>query len=95
VTRHSKVSAIAAAAVLVVGLGAGCAKQAAPNGASADAPKVDLKIVAQIPIDQDGKEVKPEGGGSPATAGGDGNASCPQLAIAMAGPLTGPDTPFG
>jgi branched-chain amino acid transport system substrate-binding protein len=93
VTRHSKASAIAAAAVLVVGLGAGCAKQSAPNGA--DAATSDLKIVEQIPIDQNGKEVKPEAGGSPVTPGGDGTASCPQLAIAMAGPLTGPDTPFG
>lgn len=92
-TRHSKASAIAAAAVLLAGLGAGCAEQSASNGS--EAAKSDLKIVAQIPIDQNGKEIKLDGGGAPATAGGDGNASCPQLAIAMAGPLTGPDTPFG
>ena len=49
---------------------AGCSKQEAPGGeassagastsssATADAAPVDLKIVEQVQIDQDGKEVK-------------------------------------
>jgi branched-chain amino acid transport system substrate-binding protein len=54
-----------------------------------------LNIVAQMPVDQNGAEVKLEGGGTPADPAGDGTANCPPLALAMAGPLTGPDTPFG
>lgn len=92
-TRHSKASAIVAAAILVAGFGAGCSRQSSPD--SADGPKADLNIVAQMPIDQNGREVKLGAGATPVTPGGDGTASCGQVAIAMAGPLTGPDTPFG
>ena len=85
-------SAIAAgAAVLTIGM-AGCAKQSAP---SENAARSDLQIVAQMPVDQNGSEVKLEAGANPANPAGDGKASCPPLAIAMAGPLTGADAPFG
>jgi len=85
-------SAIAAgAAVLSFGI-AGCSKQSAPTENSAQS---DLKIVAQMPVDQNGAEVKLEAGAAPVSPGGDGKASCPPLAIAMAGPLTGADAPFG
>ena len=96
---HTKRSAIAAAAA-VLAL-AGCsqpkpeASNSGPSGPSNSAPAADLNIVAQMPVDQNGAKVTLEGGGTPADPAGDGKASCPPLAIAMAGPLTGPDTPFG
>lgn len=90
-TRQTRRIAVAAA-VLMVTAGAGCARQ---DNSASDAEPNGLKIVAQMPIGQDGKEVKLDAVGTPATAAGDGTASCPQVAIAMAGPLTGPDAPFG
>ena len=85
-TRQTRRIAVAAA-VLMVTAGAGCARQ---DNSASDAEPNGLKIVAQMPIGQDGKEVKLDAVGTPATAAGDGTASCPQVAIAMAGPLTGP-----
>lgn len=85
-------SAIAVtAAVLGIGL-AGCAKQSAPGETAAES---NLKIVAQAPVDQNGAEVKLEAGADPVNPAGDGKARCLPTAIAMAGPLTGADAPFG
>jgi branched-chain amino acid transport system substrate-binding protein len=69
---------------------AGCS-QSAPGGAS----QTDLKIVQQVQIDQNGAEVKPAAGATPADPAGDGKATCPPLSIAMAGALTGPDSALG
>jgi branched-chain amino acid transport system substrate-binding protein len=54
-----------------------------------------LNIVAQMPVDQNGAEVELEGGGTPADPAGDGKASCTPVSLAMAGPLTAPDTEIG
>ena len=86
---------------------AGCSKQEAPGGeassagastsssATADAAPVDLKIVEQVQIDQDGKEVKAATGALPAEPAGDGKATCSPVKIAMAGALNGPDAALG
>lgn len=78
--------------MLVIPAMAGCHKQ---SPADQNASHNDLKIVPQMSIDQDGKEIKQEAGASPANPAGDGKATCPPLTIAMAGPLTGADAPFG
>lgn len=90
-------AAAAAAAVLAV---AGCTQSAptenAANGSAAEnAMQTDLQIVAQMPIDGDGNEVTLATGMVPLDPAGDGAATCPPLTIAMAGPLTGADAPFG
>ncbi|MCB0934356.1 MAG: branched-chain amino acid ABC transporter substrate-binding protein [Mycobacterium sp.] len=79
---------------------AGCS-QPAPSGDSsktsatkADAP-VDLKIVEQVQIDENGSEIKPEAGVVAADPAGDGKATCAPVAIAMAGALNGPDAALG
>ncbi|MGI9125521.1 MAG: branched-chain amino acid ABC transporter substrate-binding protein [Mycobacterium sp.] len=98
-------SAIAAssAALLMFGI-AGCNNQPAPSsepskGGTAStgetAAPVDLKIVEQVQIDQDGKEVKPEAGVAAADPAGDGKATCAPVKIAMAGALNGPDAALG
>lgn len=97
--RHTKRSCLAAAAA-VLAL-AGCSQPApeasnsATSGPASSAPAADLNIVALMPVDQNGAKVTLEGGGTPADPAGDGKASCSPLSLAMAGPLTGPDTPFG
>jgi branched-chain amino acid transport system substrate-binding protein len=85
-------SAIAAgaAALMVLGI-AGCS-QPAPGGSAGE---TDLKIVAQMPIDENGREITLQAGATPASPAGDGKATCPPVEIAMAGPLTGADAPFG
>ena len=88
VTRS--VIAASAAALLVLGA-AGCNKQAPTDHAGHG----DLKIVEQMPIDQNGGQIKLESGTSPVSPAGDGKATCPPVSIAMAGPLTGADAPFG
>ncbi len=99
-------SAIAASAAALAVFGvAGCSKQAAPSesatgatGAttSAQVAETNLKIVPQMPIDQDGAEITlAVDAAPPANPAGDGTATCEPLAIAMAGPLTGADAPFG
>ena len=99
-------SAIAASAAALAVFGvAGCSKQAAPSesatgatGAttSAQAAETNLKIVPQMPIDQEGAEITlAVDAAPPANPAGDGTATCSPLAIAMAGPLTGADAPFG
>jgi len=99
-------SAIAASAAALAVFGvAGCSKQAAPSesatgatGAttSAQVAETNLKIVPQMPIDQEGAEITLAADAAPpANPAGDGTATCSPLAIAMAGPLTGADAPFG
>ncbi|CAN5366966.1 branched-chain amino acid ABC transporter substrate-binding protein [soil metagenome] len=71
---------------------AGCNQGSPEEGGAAQS---DLAIVEQVQIDQDGAEVKAEGGLEPADPTGDGNAQCPPLSLAMAGALTGPDAALG
>jgi branched-chain amino acid transport system substrate-binding protein len=70
---------------------AGCNQSKPDEGATSS----DLKIVEQVQIDQNGAEVKPEAGATPANPAGDGKANCPPLSLAMAGALTGPDAALG
>ena len=94
--------AASSAALVVLGI-AGCSQPAPGNetstGASAAqgdaAAPVDLKIVEQVQIDQDGNEVKPEAGVAAADPAGDGKATCAPVKIAMAGALNGPDAALG
>ena len=85
---------------------AGCSNQPAPGGESSssagssaaaadNAAPVDLKIVEQVQIDQDGKEVKSDATTKPAEPAGDGTATCAPVKIAMAGALNGPDAALG
>lgn len=80
------------AVVLAFLAAAGCAKQPIPGN---DAAQTDLKIVEQVQIGQDGAAVPAESGVTPADPAGDGKATCPPVSLAMAGPLTGLDAPFG
>ena len=94
---RSTMAAAAAVALLAV---AGCTQSAptensATGSAAQDAAPTDLEIVAQMPIDGDGNEVKLAAGAVPVSPAGNGTATCPPLTIAMAGPLTGADAPFG
>lgn len=93
-------SAMAAAAAVALLAVAGCTQSAptensAAGSAAQDAAPTDLEIVAQMPIDGDGNEVKLAAGAVPVSPAGNGTATCPPLTIAMAGPLTGADAPFG
>ena len=90
-------AAAAAVALLAV---AGCTQSAptensATDSAAQTAAPTNLQIVAQMPIDGDGNEVKLAAGAGPVSPAGNGTATCPPLTIAMAGPLTGADAPFG
>ena len=57
--------------------------------------QTNLKIVEQVPIDANGKEIKPPDVSAAVNPAGDGKATCPPLSIAMAGALTGPDAQLG
>jgi branched-chain amino acid transport system substrate-binding protein len=70
---------------------AGCS-QSKPEQEKAQA---DLRIVEQVPIDENGAEVKPPAGTVPANPAGDGKAVCPPVSLAMAAALTGPDAALG
>jgi branched-chain amino acid transport system substrate-binding protein len=76
--------------LVVLGL-AGC-NQSKPEEESSQS---QLKIVEQVQIDENGKEVKPAEGAAPADPAGDGKATCPPVSIAMAGALNGPDAALG
>ena len=80
----------------VAGLGviaaAGCGEQSKPEVGAAQS---DLKIIEQVQIDAEGAAVTAQAATAPLDPAGDGTATCPPLSIAMAGPLTGPDAPFG
>ncbi|MGE2691856.1 branched-chain amino acid ABC transporter substrate-binding protein [Mycolicibacterium pulveris] len=83
---------------LVVGLASVTALGMAACGTSSPgptAPPSDLEIVAQQQIDATGVDVGADAGAAPADPAGDGNAVCPPVSIAMAGPLTGPDAALG
>ena len=82
---------VSAAGLTMLGV-AGCAQQSKPEDNAAGS---DLKIVEQVQIDEDGAAVKPAAGAVPADPAGDGKASCAPVSLAMAGPLTGADAPFG
>ena len=97
--------AASSAALLMLGI-AGCSQQEAPGGEASPsagssatsaetAAPVDLKIVEQVQIDQDGKEVQAAAGAVPADPAGDGTATCAPVKIAMAGALNGPDAALG
>jgi branched-chain amino acid transport system substrate-binding protein len=75
---------------LVFGM-AGC-QQSQPEE---EASQTDLKIVEQVPIDENGTEIKPPDATTAADPAGDGKATCPPVSIAMAGALTGPDAALG
>ena len=95
---------MSSAALVMLGI-AGCSQPAPGNESSkgsasssseaATAAPVDLKIVEQVQIDQDGKEVKPDAGVTAADPAGDGKASCTPVKLAMAGALNGPDAALG
>jgi branched-chain amino acid transport system substrate-binding protein len=57
--------------------------------------QTNLKIVEQVQIDEQGKEVKATDNATPADPAGDGKATCPPVNLAMAGALTGPDAALG
>jgi branched-chain amino acid transport system substrate-binding protein len=94
---------MSSAALLMLGLAA-CSEQ--PSGSnssskgtsaaqgSTEAP-VDLKIVEQVQIDENGAAVKADTTVAPADPAGDGKATCAPVAIAMAGALNGPDAALG
>ena len=93
--------AVSAAALAVFGV-AGCSKQststdkASSATSSAQVAETNLKIVPQMPVDQNGAESKLAADAAPpANPAGNGSATCAPVAIAMAGPLTGADAPFG
>lgn len=90
-------NAIAVSAVgLVLLATAGCAEQAKPGEAGDKAGQSDLKIVEQVQIGPDGAAVKAAAGAAaPVDPAGDGKAVCLPFSLAMAGPLTGADAPFG
>lgn len=88
--RTRKLIVLSAAGLAVLGV-AGCGEQS-ESGESAQS---DLKIVEQAQIGEDGAAVKPVEGAVPADPAGDGKATCPPVSLAMAGPLTGADAPFG
>ena len=78
--------ALGSAGLVVLSL-AGC-QQKKPDEENA---QTNLKIVEQVQIDENGKEVKATEGAAPADPAGDGKANCPPVSIAMAGALNGPD----
>jgi len=82
--------ALGSAGLVVLSL-AGC-QQKKPAEEQAQS---NLKIVEQVQIDENGKEVKATEGAAPADPAGDGKANCPPVSIAMAGALNGPDAALG
>ncbi|HYR17198.1 MAG TPA: branched-chain amino acid ABC transporter substrate-binding protein, partial [Mycobacterium sp.] len=84
------VFALGSAGLVVLGI-AGC-NQSKPAGESS---QTQLKIVEQVQIDENGKEIKAAEGAAPADPAGDGKATCPPVSIAMAGALNGPDAALG
>jgi len=97
-TRHA--IALGSTALVVFGL-AGCSQptpEKDSTGASssqAGTAPVNLSIVEQVQIDQNGAAVQAESGTAPADPAGDGKATCAPVSIAMAGALNGPDAALG
>ena len=84
------VFALGSAGLVVLGI-AGC-NQSKPEE---EQSQTQLKIVEQVQIDENGKEIKAAEGAAPADPAGDGKATCPPVSIAMAGALNGPDAALG
>jgi branched-chain amino acid transport system substrate-binding protein len=91
-TRRWSIGAAALAAVAAFALSACGAKEAGAADATAAA---DLAIVPTVQIDIEGRPVESASSGQPADPAGDGTATCDGIAIAMAGPLTGPEAALG
>ena len=90
--RTRNAIAAGAAGLAVLGM-AGCAEQ--PTSGE-NAAQSDLKIVEQVQINPNGEAVPAAAGAAaPVNPAGDGTATCGPLSLAMAGPLTGADAPFG
>jgi branched-chain amino acid transport system substrate-binding protein len=89
----TRVSALATMGFLAAGLSA-CAHQPSPAPASGAATSTP-QIVGLAQIDVNGAAVPADAGTTPANPAGDGNATCPHVSIATAGPLTGPDAALG
>lgn len=90
--RTRNLIAVSAASLAVLGI-AGCAEKSQTGDGAAPS---DLKIVEQVQIGPDGAAVvAAESAVAPADPAGDGTAVCPSVSLAMAGPLTGADAPFG
>jgi len=88
--RIRRLVALSASGLVVLGM-AGCSEQSDAGGSA----QSDLKIVEQAQIGEDGAALTPADGAVPADPAGDGTATCPPISLAMAGPLTGADAPFG
>jgi branched-chain amino acid transport system substrate-binding protein len=90
-----KAFAIGSAGLIVLGI-AGCQQQSEPSGEGGGGEaQSDLKIVEQVPIDENGAEIKPPDATAAADPAGDGKAQCPPVSLAMAGALNGPDAALG
>ena len=90
--RTRDVIAVSSAGLAVLMM-AGCSEQPKSGDSAAQS---DLKIVEQVQINPNGEAVAAAAGATaPVSPAGDGTATCPPLALAMAGPLTGADAPFG
>ncbi len=83
--------ALGATGLLVVGM-AGCSQQSKPGE---NTSQTNLKISELVPIDENGKEIKPPDTSTAADPAGDGKATCSPVSIAMAGAQTGPDAALG
>ena len=84
--------AIGSAGVILLGI-VGC-QQSKPSEEGGTA-QTELKIVEQVPIDENGAEMKPPDVTTAADPAGDGKATCPPVSIAMAGALNGPNAALG
>ncbi|KUH88370.1 MULTISPECIES: branched-chain amino acid ABC transporter substrate-binding protein [unclassified Mycobacterium] len=90
-----KAIAISSAGLVVLGSAmtlAACQQSQPSEGGAA---QTDLKIVEQVPIDENGAEITPPDTAAAADPAGDGKAQCPPVSIAMAGALNGPDAALG
>lgn len=85
-----KAFAISSAGVILLSI-AGC-NQSTPEE---EASQSDLKIVEQVPIDENGAEIPVPDAAAAADPAGDGKAQCPPVSLAMAGALNGPDAALG
>lgn len=90
-TGHPQRRAVSVAAAFLVLAGCSQPMPESSNGT----PAGDLGFAAQTPVDENGARVDLQNGGAPADPAGDGKANCPPVALAMAGPLTESDAPFG
>lgn len=86
--RHAVLSMLALGVSAVLAAGSAACAGAPPVP---EAPSNDLMIEPQAQIDRDGIEVAAIKGTEPVNPAGDGNATCPPLAIAVVGELEGPD----